>query len=151
MSYILGILIILIAMLVIGVKVEIITGIIMGGLMLINFLLLLFFTGCAVMLAGSKQKRAVFSRIEVRTGDDSENKGKFDRACYLIDGREFPNAFPCEIVLKDKLYIPDKSVTVWLCEKKGFVFDRNAFAAVITGFFFFAVICTVMGVMLMTG
>lgn len=146
MSYILGILIILIAMLVIGVKVEIITGIILGGLMLVNFLLLLFFVGCSVMLAGSKQKRAVFSRIEVRTGEDK--KGKFDRACYLIEGREFPNAFPCEIVLKDKLYIQDKPVTVWLCEKRGMVFDRNAFAAVITGFIFFAVICTVMAVML---
>ena len=146
MSYILGILIILLAMLVVGVKIEIITGIILGGIMLVNYLLLIFFIVCLITLTGSKQKTAVFSRIEVRTGDDK--KGKFDRACYLVDGREFPNAFPCEIILKDKLYIQNKPVTVWLCEKRGVVFDKNAFAAVITGFFFFAAICAAIAIML---
>lgn len=156
MSYVLGLLIILLALLVVGVNINVITGIILGVVILVNFLLLLFFVRCTVVLAGSKQKAAVFSRIEKR-GEADENgnekkgkKGKFDRACYMVEGREYPNAFPCEVILKDRLYSTDREVVVWLCEKQGVVFDGNAFAAAIVGFFFFAAVCAGIAVMLMT-
>ncbi|MCM1577517.1 MAG: hypothetical protein NC078_01795 [Ruminococcus sp.] len=161
MSYVLGLLIILLMMMVVGVSMEIITGIVLGIVILVNTLLLLFFVGCTVVLAGSEQKKAVFSRIEMRTesggnfGSDGKGgsggkpkRAKFDRACYIIEGREFPNAFPCEIMLRDRLYREDREVTVWLCEKQGVVFDRNAFTAALVGFFFFAAVCCGIGIML---
>ncbi|MDE6594092.1 MAG: hypothetical protein K2K57_13650 [Oscillospiraceae bacterium] len=151
MSFVLGLLIILLAMLVVGVSINIITGIILGVVILVNTLLLIFFVGCVIVLAGSKQKSAVFSRIEKRTAEgDGQKKAKFDRACYMVEGREYPNAFPCEIVLKDRLYSSDREVTVWLCEKQGVVFDRNAFAAAVVGFFFFAAVCLGIAVMLIS-
>ncbi|MCM1577518.1 MAG: hypothetical protein NC078_01800 [Ruminococcus sp.] len=60
MSYVLGLLIILLMMMVVGVSMEIITGIVPGIVILVNTLLLLFFVGCTVVLAGSEQKKAVF-------------------------------------------------------------------------------------------
>ncbi len=50
---------------------------------------------------------------------------RFEYAVYLIDGMEYGNIFPAEMVLREKLYKPESPVKLRLYRKKS-VFDRNA-------------------------
>lgn len=54
----------------------------------------------------------------------SEGK-RFEYAVYRIDGGEYGNIFPAEMVLREKLYKPETPVKLRLYRKKS-VFDRNA-------------------------
>lgn len=57
---------------------------------------------------------------------------RFESAMYLIDGEEYPNVFPAEFVLRDRIYKPDKSVKLRLT-RSGRVFDLNALTTVCVG------------------
>lgn len=120
-----------------GAQMSLIIAVILGALSLVNLLILVFFVYCGILLAGSEKKTAVFSKI----GKNEDMK--FDCPFYLIDGEEYRNAFPCEVALRKKLYIPEKQVTVRLIKKKNMVFDANAFTTVIAGTAFFAVLMAV--------
>lgn len=120
-----------------GAKMSIIISVILGALGIVNLLILVFFVYCGIMLAGSEKKTAVFSRI------GKKEQMKFDCAYYLVDGEEYRNAFPCEVALRKKLYIPEKQVTVRLVRKKNIVFDANAFTTVIAGTIFFAALLVI--------
>lgn len=120
-----------------GASISVIVAVILAALGIVNLLVLVFFIFCVILLAGSEKKTAVFSRI------GKNEHMKFDSAYYLVDGEEYRNAFPCEVAMRKKLYIPEKQVTVRLVKKKNIVFDANAFTTVIAGTAFFAVLMVI--------
>lgn len=120
-----------------GAEMSIIIAAILAALGIVNLLVLIFFLYCGILLAGAEKKTAVFSRI------GKNEHTKFDCAYYLVDGGEYRNAFPCEVAMRKKLYVPEKQVTVRLVRKKNIVFDANAFTTIIAGTAFFAVLIAV--------
>lgn len=61
----------------------------------------------------------------------SEGK-RFEYAVYRIEGGEYGNIFPAEMVMRERLYKPGEPVKLRLT-KKGSVFDRNAFLTTVIG------------------
>ncbi len=84
-----------------------------------------FFLVCLALLLSSKKKRGVFLKMN--------EEGRFPCAVYDIDGGEFPNVFPCEMILRNKLYVPDKTVTLYYIKLRCAVIDKNAFITIIAG------------------
>lgn len=124
-------LIILITLLVLALILGINLSVLMLGIMFLLILTLLFivifFTVCALWLAGSEKQNGTLVKL------DKNPKFKYKSAFYNINGEEFPNVFPCEIILKKNIYKYDKSCVLRLNKKKKVVFDGNAYACVITG------------------
>ena len=84
-----------------------------------------FFAVCLVMLAMSKRRTAVFTEF-------SEER-RFPCAVYRIDGADVPNVFPCEMVMRGKLYVPDKEIKVLYCRPFRSAIDNNALLTIILG------------------
>lgn len=120
-----------------GAPMSTIVAVILGAVGLITAAIFVFFIYCDILLLGSEKKTAVFSRI------DKNSRMKIDCPYYLVDGEEYANAFPCEIALRKKLYVPEKQVTVRLVPKKRMVFDTNAFMSSIFGTAVFTVLLVV--------
>lgn len=140
MGAFLSLLIILVLMYILGVDIHIIMGIVLGLGALIILVMEIFFIVSAFILAGTRKCQAVFSRID---------KGQygFDRVFYTIDGKEYENAFPCEVTLRDAIYKPDKTVNVRLSEKIGKVYDLNAQAAECAGLVLCTIGCVLSGIL----
>ncbi len=66
---------------------------------------------------------------------DKGNRG-FPKAYYNANGEVYPNVFPCEMVMRNRIYKKGKNVSVWLLPKMCVVFDGNAVALVIVSFLF---------------
>ncbi|MGN1089704.1 MAG: hypothetical protein ACI4Q6_04825 [Huintestinicola sp.] len=145
MEILLVFIIVLVIMAVLGVSMGIITGIILGAAGLVLLVITGFFIYSAVLLAGTRKCTAAFSRI------DKNPRGNFDTAYYLVEGKEYPNAFPCEVTLRKRIYRPDREVTVRLNEKKGCVFDGNGFTAAVVGIVFSLSSCAVIILLLIFG
>lgn len=96
---------------------------------IISGLFALAFLGCNICLLGTKKKEAVFSRIGPVEGS------KFQVAYYLVEGKEYPCAFPKEFILEKRLYQTDNTYHVLLHKKWGKVFDRFAVITCILGLF----------------
>lgn len=103
-----------------------------AGLMCIGFLY------CVVRLMLSKRKTARF----VRTDMHKHIKKKV--AIYLIEGTEYPCAFPAENILDNKLYSTEKSCRVMLDIKKKKVYDLYAVLTCTIGLTFFIGLCIVL-------
>ncbi len=86
-----------------------------------------FFAVCAVRLLRTEKKRAFFSRI------GQKGKDNFSRAFYNIGSEEYPNVYPCEIVMRSKLYRHGKEYTVRFDRRHGEVFDLNAVCCTVAG------------------
>lgn len=84
-----------------------------------------FFAVCLLMLAMSKRRTAVFTEF-------SEER-RFPCAVYRIDGADVPNMFPCEMVMRGKLYVPDKEIKVLYCRPFRSAIDNNALLTIILG------------------
>lgn len=84
-----------------------------------------FFAVCLVILAMSKRTTAVFSEF-------SEER-RFPCAVYRINGAEITNMFPCEMVMRGKLYVPDKEIKVMYCRRTRSAIDNNALLTIILG------------------
>lgn len=100
----------------------------MLGFMVIGAFVVLiggFFAVCLVMLALSKRRTAVFTEF-------SEER-RFPCAVYRIDGEDVPNMFPCEMVMRGKLYVPDKEIKVLYCRPFRSAIDNNALLTIILG------------------
>ena len=84
-----------------------------------------FFVVNLVFLLSSKRNRGEFTRIN--------DEGRFPRAVYKTDGGEFSNLFPCEMIMRDKLYVPEKTVTLYFSKFLRLVIDKNALITIIAG------------------
>lgn len=126
MEIIVGIVIIVILLLCLGADIGFIA---MLGLGVLVFLLAALFGLFLVMfVAVLASERVTGEFVEVRTREDG-----FAQACYEVDGEEFLNLFPCEVVLRDKLYKKGKPVKLRLLRKKRLLFDGNAQSVIIVG------------------
>ena len=84
-----------------------------------------FFVYSAVKLTGTKSVKGKFVRFGRAEGK------KFDTAFYKVS--EYLNVFPCEVVMRSKIYIPDKVCRLRYDGKRNEVFDLNAVCCVIFG------------------
>lgn len=126
-EFILVLAVIAVLCLVIGVKPIYLlaaAAVLLGLIYILSLLLLMCFF--ARMLLAKKHK-AVFSRI------DKSPRSRFKVAYYTIDGVEYPNVFPEEGFMQDRLYRNDKSYTVFLARNKKFVFDKFSCATCTIG------------------
>ena len=119
--------VIIVIAIILGVKPIVLVaaaGIAVGLILITMIILFLFFF---IKLIFSQKAEAEFSRIDIKPN------GRFKVAFYNVDGKEYPNVFPEEGFLEDKLYRKDRKYRVFL-NKKGYVFDRFAVATCIIGF-----------------
>ncbi len=125
------ILIMLIVIIVLAVMIGVEPSTVLLGVMLLMALMLILMTGffiiCSLWLIGSKKCSGKLSKV------DDHPRFKFPAAYYEIDGEVYPNIFPCEMILKNWLYAPDRQCRVRLNKKKSIVFDGNAYFCVILG------------------
>jgi len=84
-----------------------------------------FFAVCLAMLALSRRKAAVFVKF-------SEER-RFPCAVYSIDGKDVLNVFPCEMVMRSRLYVPEKGIKVLYCRPLRLAVDNNALLTIILG------------------
>lgn len=119
--------VIIVIAIILGVKPIVLVaaaGIAVGLILLLMIVLFLFFF---TRLITSHKAEAEFTRIDIKPN------GRFKVAFYNINGEEYPNVFPEEGFLEDKLYKKERKYRVFL-NKKGYVFDRFAVATCIIGF-----------------
>ena len=97
-----------------------------------------FFVYSAVKLTGTKSVKGKF----VRFGRDT--------AFYKVSDSEYPNVFPYEVVMRSKIYIPDKVCRLRYDGKRNEVFDLNAVCCVIFGLVLSSVSAVMMILFLLT-
>ena len=128
MEFIIALIIIIVLLLILGVS----PGLIMGGVLGLIELLLLFMTGffivSLVLLLIAKPVKAEFLRIFI-----SEVVGTF--AIYRIDGEEYRNTFPAEIMFVDKIYHEGKTYSARFRKlgKKHLLFDWYSYIVIGVG------------------
>ena len=119
-------------------------------IMLMVFLIVLllaifgFFVYSAVRLAGTKSTIGMFVRIGRADGK------KFDTAFYKVGENEYPNVFPCEVVMRSKIYVPHKVYKLRFDSRYNEVFDLNAVCCVILGLVLSSVSAVMMILFLLT-
>lgn len=125
MEFILGYVLIAVILLCMGfklVQIGILTLLLMG---VVIVLIGAFFAVCIVFLAMSRRKTAVFTSFD--------EKPRFPVAVYKIDGEDIPNMFPCEMIMRNKLYVPDKEIGILYCKPLRSAIDKNALVTMIAG------------------
>lgn len=129
MEFILGYVMIAVIMLCMGfslTNIGMLTLILLGAFIV---LIGLFFAVCLVFLIMSRRRKAVFVSFD--------EEPRFPVAVYRIDGVEVPNLFPCEMIMRDKIYIPDKEISLLYCKPRRAAIDKNALTTIIAGSAFF--------------
>ena len=85
----------------------------------------LFFALCVVLLIMSRPANAVFVKFD-------EDR-KFPVAVYKIGGEDVPNMFPSEMIMRDKIYVPNKEIRLLYCKPRRSAIDKNALITMIAG------------------
>lgn len=125
MEVLLGAVVIIFLLALVGVDIwYILIGVIALIALAALFTAWMFAVG-VVMLLRAKRCEGEFLRFD-------EGK-RFEYAVYFIDGGEYGNIFPAEMVWRKRLYKTGVSVKLRLT-KKGSVFDRNALLTTVIGF-----------------
>ena len=101
-----------------------------------------FFVYSAVKLTGTKSVKGKFVRFGRAEGK------KFDTAFYKVSDSEYPNVY--EVVMRSKIYIPDKVYRLRYDGKRNEVFDLNAVCCVIFGLVLSSVSAVMMILFLLT-
>ncbi len=127
MEIFLGLAVIVLLLLCLGAELGLIAMVFVGILCGAVLLMLGFFLFSAVRIMTCRKKEAVFCKTEKFPGT------KFDRAVYSVDGEECACVFPCEVVMRSRIYRSDKAVNVYYSEKKKYVYDKNAAVTVFAG------------------
>ena len=125
MEYVIGFGLVAVLMLCLGFGFGDVAMLVMWILVGAVVLTALFFTAMLFLLVTSKPVKAEFLRL-----DDTK---RFPAAVYRIGEQEFRNIFPCEMMMKKKLYVEGKRKRVLKSRIFGFVIDGNALATIIIG------------------
>lgn len=125
MEFVIGFALIAILMLFVGFGLSDIALLVIGIICVGVIMTAGFFVVSIVLLAVSRRVTARFSRFD----EDS----RFPVAVYKVGDEELPNMFPREMVMRDKIYIPDKDVRVMYCKPRRAVFDKNAVITIVSG------------------
>lgn len=124
-EYVIGFGLVAVIMLCLGFTLADVGMLLVWILAAVIVLTALFFTVCLFFLVTSKPAKAEFLRL-----DDSK---RFPAAVYRVDDEERRNVFPCETVMKKKLYVEGKKKRALKSRIFGFVIDGNALATIILG------------------
>ncbi len=84
-----------------------------------------FFAVCVVFLIMSRPASGVFVKFD-------EDR-KFPVAVYKINGEDVPNMFPSEMIMKNKIYVPNKEIRLLYCKPRRAAIDKNALITMIAG------------------
>lgn len=129
MEILIILLIIIVLLLILGVSTELI----LFGLMLLMLFMMatlfVFFAFSAVRLLRCERTTGKVSKITI-----NERFG-FKTPNYKIGDEEYPNVFPCEMIMKRQLYSEGRECRLMLDKKRKKVYDGNARASVIAGVF----------------
>lgn len=125
MEILICIIIILGLLLLAGANFGDILFLVLGLVGVIVVLLGLFFTFCLVLVAMSKRKHAVFLEMD-------EN-GRYPVAIYDLGGTRVKNFFPCEMIMRNRLYVPEKQIRILHCSPINRTIDGNTFLTIIVG------------------
>lgn len=125
MEFVIGFALIAVLMLFLGFGLSDIAMLIIGIVCVGVIMTAGFFVVSIILLVTSRRVTARFSRFD----DESQ----FPVAVYKVGDEELPNMFPCEMIMRDKLYVPDKDVRVMYCGLRRAVFDKNAVITIIFG------------------
>lgn len=129
MEILIILLIIIVLLLIVGVSTELILFGLMVLMLLMMAVLFVFFSISAVRLILCERTTGKVSKITV-----NERFG-FRIPNYKIGDGEFPNVFPCEMVMKKQLYAEGRECRLFLDKKRKRVYDGNARASIIAGVF----------------
>lgn len=102
--------------------IGIITLILIGSIIVI---IGAFFAVCLVFLIMSRRKTGAFVEFD--------EERRFPAAIYKIDGENVTNMFPCEMIMRDKLYVPGKEIRILYCKPRKAAIDKNALVTMIAG------------------
>lgn len=105
MELLIGTVIIIVLLLILGVSPLMIVIGAVGLIEVFFILMMLFFVVSLILLLMTESQQGEFLRIE-------KNEGPGTHAVYLIDGKEYDNSFPAEIMFIDKIYQTGKQVRV---------------------------------------
>lgn len=124
------ILVIIIALLVIaGISAEVIMLGIMCLMALGMLLLFVFFAFCIIRLIKCEKTYGRLAKVE------KHPKFGYSTPHYEISGDVYENVFPCEVVMKNRLYAEGRICKLRLDRKRGKVFDGNAAISSVAGLF----------------
>lgn len=84
-----------------------------------------FFAMCVVFLILSRPVKAVFTEFD--------EQRRYPVAIYKINGEDVPNMFPCEMIMRDKLYVQGKEIRLLYCKPRRAAIDKNALITMIVG------------------
>ena len=116
-------------MLIVGFSVEFVLECVMGLMCLMMLALFLFFGWCIVRLTVSEKCSGRLARVE------KHPKFGYGIPFYDIGGEVFANTFPCEVVMKGRLYAEGRECRLMLDKKRNKVFDGNAVLSSVAGLF----------------
>ncbi len=108
-----------------GVSIGDILAIVLCMIGVLVVLIGLFFTACLVLAAMSKRKSAVFLEMD--------ESGRYPAAVYDLGGDRVKNFFPCEMVMRSRLYVPEKEIHILYCAPINRTIDGNALITIIVG------------------
>lgn len=141
MEFLLGFALIVILMLCLGFGIVDIAVLVLALAGLVIIFIGIFFAVCLVMLMFTGKTRGAF----VEFNED----GRFPCAVYDIGGERVKNLFPCEMIMRDKLYVSDKEIQLLYFKPRRFAVDKNALFTIIIGSAVFIPLGTVAAVMLL--
>lgn len=120
MEIIIGIAVVFILLLCLGVSVSFLATIalVIIGIMIVG-MAGIFIYATVFLLTGQKANGRY-----VRS--ENSEKSRIPYAVYEIDGTEYRNLFPLEVLFRDKIYNTDKEVSLILNKRKKCCFDNNA-------------------------
>lgn len=84
-----------------------------------------FFLFSLVVLIASKKVTASFVKMN--------DEGRYPCAVYRVGDRELKNLFPSEMIMRDKLYVPDKEIKIRSCALFRAALDKNAVMTIVFG------------------
>lgn len=125
MEFVIGFALIALLMLFLGFGLSEIALLVIGIICFGVIMTAVFFVVSVVLLVTSKRVTARFTHFD--------EERQFPVAVYQIGNEELPNMFPREMVMRDKLYVPDKDVYVMRCRLRRAVIDKNAIITIISG------------------
>ena len=117
---------------IIGVPLQVIALVLMGIIGAGFAVLSLFFVYCSVRILRSEKKSASVSEIK------RSERFDYPTAYYEVDGNIYANAFPCELIMRKKLYRKGRECRVYFCRRRNkepIVYDPNAVLSTFAGLF----------------
>ena len=125
--------IITVLLLILGVSAEVLIIGFLGLLGLMMGALFLFFAYCIIRMTQSRKCIGKVEKVDINP------KYGFSTPVYEIDGENYENVFPCEVIMKKQLYYEGRECKLLLDKKRSKVFDGNARISSIVGILLSAV------------